>query len=250
MTARFAGLRLGLTTLTVLPLPPGVIDRRTAGRAMASAPAIGFGLGAVIAGIGWCLLKLGLPSLAAGVLLVVTLALLTRGLHLDGLADTVDGLGAYRDRDRSLAIMSSPEVGPMGVAAICAVMLLDAAALSSLLDHRRWFAVAVAVGIGRLAITICCGRGVPAARSTGLGAIVAGTVPVQISLGWLVILGLLGGFAHRLWWVGPVALLLSVAAALVLLRHIVTRFGGITGDVLGAECEIATAIALLTLAVR
>lgn len=248
MTARLSGLRLGLTTLTVLPLPVGVVDRRTAARAMASAPAIGLGLGAVLAGLGWCLLRLGTPSLAAAVVLVVTLALLTRGLHLDGLADTVDGLGSYRDRERSLAIISSPEVGPMGVAAICAVMVLDAATLSSLLDHRRWLAVAVAVGIGRLAITICCGRGVPAARPDGLGAMVASTVPVPISFGWLVILGLLGAFSHRLWWLGPVAVLLSIAVVLVLLRHVVRRLGGITGDVLGAGCELATAIALLALA--
>jgi adenosylcobinamide-GDP ribazoletransferase len=250
MTERLPGIRLALTTLTVLPMPVATVDRSSAARAMASAPAVGMALGAVLAGSGWCLLSLGVAPLPSAVVLVVLLALLTRGLHLDGLADLVDGLGSYRDRNQALAIMSSPEVGPMGVAAIGAVLLLDAAALSSLLADRRWLALALAIAVGRLAITVCCSRRVPAARSDGLGAMVAGTVALPISLAWVAILGLVGAFADRQWWTGPVAVLLVVGIVLALLRHVERRLGGVTGDVLGAACEIATAVALVALSVR
>ncbi|NUT33407.1 MAG: adenosylcobinamide-GDP ribazoletransferase, partial [Hamadaea sp.] len=107
-------LRLALTTFTVLPLRAGRLDRRAAGRAMAFAPLVGVLLGVVLG-----LVLLGLrevtATVVAGALTVGLAALLTRGLHLDGLADTVDALGSYGDRDRALRIMKSPEVGPFGV---------------------------------------------------------------------------------------------------------------------------------------
>jgi len=131
-----AGLRLSLTTLTVLPLRTGRVDRRTGALAMPWAPAVGLALGAVLAAAGWFLTELGLAPLPCAAVLVALLALLTRGLHLDGLADTFDALGSYAAADRALAIMKSPETGPLGVGAIAMVVLVDAAALSALADYE------------------------------------------------------------------------------------------------------------------
>ncbi|MDQ1744936.1 MAG: adenosylcobinamide-GDP ribazoletransferase, partial [Pseudonocardiales bacterium] len=179
-----AGLRLALTTLTVLPLPAGRVDRRAAAAAMAWAPAVGLALGAVLAAAGRGLTAAGLAPLPCAAVLVVLLALLTRGLHLDGLADTFDALGSYTAPDRALAIMKSPEAGPLGVSAIAGVLLVDAAALSALLARHDWLLVAAAIGIGRFGLVLCCARPLPPARPDGLGALVAGTVPVAGCAAW------------------------------------------------------------------
>ena len=171
-----AGARLALTTLTVLPLRAGRVDRPSAALAMAGAPVVGLALGAVLAVAARALTAAGLGPLPAAAVLVTLLALLTRGLHLDGLADTFDGLGSYAPPDRALAIMKSPEAGPLGVSAVVLALLADAAALSALVARHGWLLIAVAVAVGRFGITLCCARPVPAARPEGLGALVAGTV--------------------------------------------------------------------------
>ena len=244
-----AGLRLALTTLTVLPVRGGPVDRRTAGAAMAWAPAVGLALGGAATGLGWCLRHLGLDPLPAAAVLVIALALVTRGLHLDGLADTVDALASYRDSDGALAVMKSPEVGPLGTAAIGGVLLVDAAALTTLLDRHAWLGIALGVAAGRLAITLCCTRGIPPARPDGLGALVAGTVAPWVCALWAVALvGAAAALHPHQWWRAAVAVLLAGALITLLLRHIRRRIGGVTGDVLGAACESATAVALLVLA--
>jgi adenosylcobinamide-GDP ribazoletransferase len=249
-----AGLRLSLTTLTVLPLPAGRVDRRAAALAMAWAPGVGLALGAVLALTAWGLTGLGLAPLPSAAVLVVLLGLLTRGLHLDGLADTFDALGSYTAADRALAIMKSPEAGPLGVAAIAAVLLVDAAALSVLVARRDWLLIAAAIAIGRLGITLCCARRIPPARPDGLGALVAGTVPAPVCAAWAVALIALTGVASAAggsgwpdWVRAGLAVLLGCAVALLLARQCMRRFGGVTGDVLGAGCELATAVALLAL---
>lgn len=243
-----AGVRLALTTLTVLPLRAGPVNRRVAGVAMVLAPAAGLCLGAVLAGAGWCLLQVGLDPLTAAALLVAALAMLSRGLHLDGLADTVDALASYRPREQALDIMKSPEVGPLGAAAVVLVLLLQAAALTALLADRRWAAIVLALGLGRLAIPICCLRRIPAARPDGLGALVAGTVTPAGCLAWALVLGGAAVLAAPSGWSrGVSAVLLPCGAVALLLRHVLRRLGGVTGDVLGAGCETATAIALITL---
>jgi adenosylcobinamide-GDP ribazoletransferase len=254
-----AGLRLSLTTLTVLPLRAGRVDRRAAALAMAWAPAVGLGLGAVLGAAGWALTELGLAPLPTAAVLVALLAVLTRGLHLDGLADTFDALGSYATADRALAIMKSPEVGPLGAAAIAAVLLADVAALSALVARHGWLLIAAGIAVGRLGITVCCSRRIPAARPDGLGALVAGTVPAAACAAWALALVAVGTLAGPLtesggpgwpaadWVRAGLAVLLGCAAVLLLARHCVRRLGGVTGDVLGAGCELATAVALLAL---
>ena len=247
-----AGLRLALTTLTVLPLRAGRVDRASAAAAMAWAPAVGLALGAVLAAAGRGLTVAGLDPLPCAAVLVVLLALLTRGLHLDGLADTFDALGSYTAPERALAIMKSPEAGPLGVSVIAGVLLADAAALSVLLARQDWLLVAAAVGVGRFAIVLCCARPLPPARPDGLGALVAGTVPVAACVAWGLALVAIGATAGPDRWPADwarsaVAVLLAAALVCLLARQCVRRFGGITGDVLGAACELATAVALLVL---
>jgi len=236
----FDGLRLALTTLTVLPVRAGRIDRRTAAVAMSLAPLVGALLGAVLAGV---FVLLGSGPVAATVT-VAAGALLTRGLHLDGLADTVDALGSYGDRERALEIMKKPDIGPFGVAAVGLTLLVQAAAVTSV----GVGAIVTAYAAGRLAISLACRRGVPAARPGGLGAMVAQTVPVPVAalLAIIVTVAAAAAVPGRPWQ-GPAAVAASLLVVVTLVRHTVRRFGGITGDVLGAAAETGTTVALVAL---
>jgi adenosylcobinamide-GDP ribazoletransferase len=99
---------------------------------MALAPAVGALLGAVLAAILLGATGAGAPALVAGAVTVAAGALFTRGLHLDGLADTIDALGSYRSGPAALEIMKKPDVGPFGVAALVLVLLIQAGALAAL----------------------------------------------------------------------------------------------------------------------
>jgi len=240
------GLRLALTTFTVLPVRPGRVDRRAGAVAMALAPLVGLGLGALLAGALAGLAELGAEPLLAAALGLGLLALATRGLHLDGLADTADGLGCHGPAGRALAVMRSPEVGPFGVVTLVLVLLGQAAALAGLVAGRHWAAVGLGVAAGRLAIGWACRRSVPAARPDGLGALVAGSLSPYVPLAWTLTLGL-AGYAAR-GWLGPLAVGAAAVVGVAGVTHAVRRFGGVTGDVLGAVSETGTLITWATLA--
>jgi adenosylcobinamide-GDP ribazoletransferase len=263
------GLSLSITLLSVLPVtrpgeggaPDGTAGPTpdVAGAAMAWAPAVGLLLGAVAAAVLYVsghLLHTG--SLVAAALAVGSLAALTRALHLDGLADLADGLGSRKPADQALDIMRRSDIGPFGVVTLVLTLLVQVAALAQAdADGRGPAAVIVAAVTGRLALTWACRRGVPAARRDGLGALVAGTVApvVAVVITAAVLAATIGGiFAAAavapvpVEWILPVAVCAGLAASLALGAHGVRRLGGITGDVLGALVEIATAACLLVTA--
>jgi adenosylcobinamide-GDP ribazoletransferase len=237
------GVRLAVTTLTVLPLRAGRVDRPAAAVAMSVAPVVGALLGLVLAGLHAGLRAAGSPELVAAGLTVAAGALLTRGLHLDGLADTVDALGSYRSGPAALEIMKKPDIGPFGVVALSATVLVQAAALTA---AGPW-AVVTAWAAGRLAVSVACRRGVPPARPEGLGALVASTVPLTAVVAGAAFVGgvALAAVPGRPWQ-GPAAVALALFAVVLLLRHAVRRFGGVTGDVLGAAVELAVTLTLVT----
>ncbi|WP_229073848.1 adenosylcobinamide-GDP ribazoletransferase [Actinoplanes sp. DH11] len=240
----FDGLRLAVTTLTVLPVRAGRWDRPTAAVAMSLAPLVGAALGLALAAINEGLRWLGSPALVAAGVAVAAGALLTRGLHLDGLADTVDALGSYRSGPDALQIMKKADIGPFGVAAVALTALIQAAALTT---SGPW-TIVTAWAAGRLAITIACRRGVPAARPEGLGAMVASSVPTPVVLAAAAaVAGLAAAATPGRPWQGPAAVLLAGAVVVLLVHHCVRRFGGTTGDVLGASVEVATTVTLIAL---
>jgi adenosylcobinamide-GDP ribazoletransferase len=246
-----AGARLALGTFTVVPVSCRRVDRAVAGVAMGLAPLVGAALGAA-SGLVLLVVRLaGAPPLVAGTAAVAAGALLTRGLHLDGLADTADALGSYRPAATALEIMKRPDIGPFGVAALVLVLLLQAAA-SAELAVRSWPAALAALitagAAGRLATAWACRRGVPAARPDGLGALVAGTVgPLALFAGTAAVGAIALAAVPGRPWQGPLAVVAALAVALLLVRHAVRRLGGITGDVLGALIEITGALVLTAL---
>lgn len=249
------GLRLAFGTLSVLPVRVPHVDRTTAGRAMAAAPLVGLVLAGIAAGVLALASYAGTGPLLAAVLALGSLALLTRGLHLDGLADVADGLGSGKPADDALRIMKASDIGPFGVLTLLFTLLAQAAALTQTGARHGADAAAaalvVAVVCGRVAIGLGCVRGVSPARPGGLGAMVAETLrPVTVAVlavGLAAAAAGLGAVSE----LGPVRPPIAVAAGLLtataLLRHTVRRFGGITGDVLGALGETATAAVLVVL---
>lgn len=246
------GLRLGATTFTIAPVPAGAVNRATARVAMCCAPGYGLVLGAIVGGLAIGLHAVRSPAPLTGVLCVAAGTVATRGLHLDGLADTADALGSYAGRDRALAIMSNPEVGPFGVVAIGFALLVPAAAIAGVTD-RVWYAllatIATGYATGRLAVTWACRRGVPAAKDTGLGALVAGTVRVPVLVvATLLTAALAVPAVPGRPWQGPLSVFAGLGLTLILTGHVTRRVGGVTGDVLGACVEIAAATALVVMA--
>jgi adenosylcobinamide-GDP ribazoletransferase len=250
------GLRLSVTLLSVVPLRAGHVSRQAAAWAMAWAPAVGLALGLAAGTVLTVVDRLlhGAPLLGAA-LAVAALALLTRGLHLDGLADLADGLGSRAPATEALHIMKRSDIGPFGAVALVLTLLVQVAALAQAQSRGNGLPAIVSAAVaGRLAITWACRRGVPAARAEGLGALVAGTVPPVVAaaltaaflgvaaLGGWVLAGATGA------WVLPLAVAAGLAAAFALSWHARRRLGGITGDVLGGLCEIAAATCLIVTA--
>jgi adenosylcobinamide-GDP ribazoletransferase len=242
-------LRLAIGTLTRLPTPPPrTVDRRTAGRAMLLAPLTAL-LPAVLVVLlhgldanGW------LPAYLAAALVVAATAWWSRGLHLDGLADTADGLAAAHDRDRALEVMRRSDIGPTGVVTLVLVLLVQVTALGSLLGSRFGLAAAALLA-SRQVLALACRHGVPAARPDGLGVTVAGSVSTPRVVASTVVmvvagagLGLLGGAP---WYVGPLVVTSATVAAWAVIATARRRLGGITGDVLGATVELALAAGLV-----
>ncbi|MDT7592316.1 MAG: adenosylcobinamide-GDP ribazoletransferase, partial [Pseudonocardiales bacterium] len=214
------------------------------------APAAGVLLGgaatALLYGLSW----LGVPAMVAALLVLAVLALATRGMHLDGLADTADGLGCYGPPERALTVMRDGGAGPFAVVTLVLTLGLQAGALARLAaEAGRWPAVLLAVVAGRCAFAWCCRRGVPAARPDGLGALVAGTQPwPNGALAMLVLAAAAVPAVPTRPWQGPLAVLLAAALVVGLSAHTRRRFGGVTGDVLGAAAELATTVVLVVTA--
>ncbi|NYI78776.1 adenosylcobinamide-GDP ribazoletransferase [Nocardioides panzhihuensis] len=249
--------RLAVGTLTAMPVPPPEhVDRRRAGVAMVLAPLASLPLALGAAAIALLGQLAGLPHLVTALLAIGVVVVGNRALHLDGLADTVDGMAASYDRERSLEVMKTGTSGPAGVTAIVLVLGLQVAGLASVLAGeggvRLAVLVLVAVCASRAALAMCCTRGIRPAREDGLGRTFTQTVPPLVTvLVWTVVAAALAGagaWAGLPWWRGALAVAVAAAVVGAIILRAIRRFGGVTGDVFGAAVEAALAALLVTLA--
>jgi len=235
-----------LRFLTVIPLPGrwGTSEDELTGAALYF-PVVGVLIGVAAAALSLGVFRI-LPPLAGSVVLVIALSGISGGLHLDGLADTADGLLGCRSRERALEIMRDSHIGAMGAAAIAAVLMLKAASLSSLsaaVSLRTVFLMPVA---GRCALVIMMWL-LPYARETGgLGSVFYRRRPVLAGIWAVVLLVVAGWYACGV--AGVVAAVASVLVVAVFAAYVYRRIQGATGDTLGAACEMAECAAALTMA--
>jgi adenosylcobinamide-GDP ribazoletransferase len=181
------------------------------------------------------------PPLVAGVLDVVLLAAVTGALHLDGLADTADGLYGRRDRDQALAIMKDSRVGAMGLVAVVCLLSTKAVAIGHL-DTGRFLALAIVPSLARAAMIFGI-RFLPYARGEEGTGHAFFEAPLASRDFRYVALPLF--LALFLGWRGLLLILCFVAGTAALIWFYRRRLGGITGDLLGAMTEIMESVLFL-----
>jgi len=240
-------LRLAFGTFTRIPVPtPTSVDRSVAGQAIALAPFTAAVL-ALLCAIPLMFVYTDAPNALLAIMSIALLAWLTRGMHLDGLADVADGLGSNKPAALALEIARKSDIGPFGVITLVVALALQVVALTACLDRGNGFlAFVTAMLVSRTALTWGCIKGWPAARDQGLGAMVAQSTPIAVPIIWTV-LALCGSYL-AFGFAGAGATTLGVISAIVLLNITNRRFGGVTGDVFGAVIEVSMTGALVVLA--
>lgn len=234
-------LALQLLTRLPVPLPGSPPQLREFGLSVLFFPAVGLVIGVLLAGL-HAALWLTDPGVLAGLILAVWV-LLTGGLHLDGLADTADAwIGGQGDRGRTLAIMKDPRSGPLAIVAVVLVLLNKFAALEFLLVGDAYAVLLFAPTLGRAFVVLLLIT-TPYVRSDGLGSPYVQYLP-QSSCGVLLVLVSAVAVASLGWQGGALLGALGVGF-LGMRRWLLNRLGGVTGDILGAACELAETVALL-----
>lgn len=236
-------LILAVRFLTVFPVPGREAEGAGAlGRSAWWFPVVGLALGACLVAADRVLL-LVFPPLLAAVLLVAGWKILTGGLHLDGLADSIDGL-AGRDPERRIAIMRDSRLGAFGAVALALSLLISVGAVDALPAPRRPVVLLLAPAIGRLAPVLIGPLFRPATPGQGygaefLGGLSAWATPVHVAGLWILAALTLGPW-------GGLLLSCGLAAALLWAIWLVSRIGGLTGDALGGSVEISEMATLTT----
>lgn len=238
-------LHLAASFLTRLPLPDlGILPAGALAGAMRAFPLVGGAVG-LAAGAVFLAAQAMLPPLVAALLALAAGALLTGGLHEDGLADAADGLGARGGRERRLEVMRDSRSGAYGVLALVFAIGLKAAALAAAPTGLAGLGALVAAGALSRALIPAAMQVMPPARADGLGA-GAGTPDASMAALAAVIGIMLCGAG--LAWAAPAAIAASLAAAALAVAVARRAFGGYTGDVLGAVQQTAEVAILVAAA--
>lgn len=239
MTARLKEAQLAFMILTRLPVGRISGEVPPLAASVWAFPLVGLALGLAMALVFAGATALNLPELAAALLALALSAVVTGGLHEDGLADMADGFGGGQTVSRKLEIMRDSRIGSYGVLALIFVIALTASAIATAGTLAAFLAVA-ALSRSAMLLPMVVLR---PARLDGLGhaAQVSLGTPIWFALGLSIALAVLSGL------VLPAVLMLGTAVAATVLAK--RQIGGQTGDVLGATQKLSECIGWLGVAV-
>jgi cobalamin 5'-phosphate synthase/cobalamin synthase len=231
-------LLAAISFLTAIPAGRSAFDAKDIARSTRWFPLIGAMLGAVYVGV-LRLFAPWFPASIVAILIVLAEALITGGLHMDGLADTADGLGGGRTPEDALRIMRDHAVGSYGAIALIMVILIKAAAISILIErHEAERYLFVAPTLGRWA-TVFLGCMLPYARPGSAVSNQIGKIELAIATIMTACVSAAAG------WRGAACAAIGLSASSVCGLFYKRKIGGVTGDTLGAAVEITEALTLL-----
>ncbi len=234
-------LPLALTFLTILPWPRlGRAEAADLARSLFWFPWVGALLGLIFWGAWWVLLQ-NFPAAAASALLLTLTVILTRGLHLDGLADTADGLGGSRDPGEILRIMKDSRLGTFGAVAVVLVLLLKFALFQAWAGPGRIFLLYPIVS--RWGMVFMAYLSPYARPEGGLGQAMTQGARASTLAGATVSAAVLSLLTYGI--SGLILLTGAALAVLLLSLYFKKKLGGITGDVLGAAGEVLEVLVLI-----
>jgi adenosylcobinamide-GDP ribazoletransferase len=238
----FTELRLAVGFLTIIPVTPRYAAPDTVASSFQWFALVGFLIGAAIC-VEDLLLGLVFGLLVRSVLIVLSLAVLTGAVHLDGLADTADALGARGDRARALEIMRDSRIGSFGTLALIFVLMLKICGLATLAGPVRYATLWLAPGLSRWAMVAAADR-LDYLRPSGAGSSLLGTNARALTIASIT--AVLA--AIPVLFVRTLRAYVVVVALVFILRAAYRRWlGGVTGDTLGAAGELAETAVILAM---
>jgi adenosylcobinamide-GDP ribazoletransferase len=228
--------------LTIIPISRRIeVTAEPLGKSMAVFPLVGLLLGCILAGLDLGFSYIFPPAIASSLVLTCYIAMYG-GFHLDGLADTVDGLAGGRDREHILKIMKDSSIGAIGVVALILLLLLKYAAITSIPDIIRWKGLLLMPVMGRWT-QVWMTYGSSYARESGLGRAFVDYVKGREVTVATAIVVVVSWFTFGFEGVAVVGAVAVFGYLLKSFFH--KKIGGVTGDILGAGSELAELMALL-----
>jgi len=231
-----------LRFLTIIPLPGRrEVSPEEVGHSIVYFPLVGVIIGLILVGLNW-LLGLALPSALINVLLVVSLAAISGGLHLDGFVDTCDGMGGGKTVEERWQVMHDSRAGAFGIIGVCLLLLVKYVSLNAV--PASWLTPTLLLMpiISRWAMVYAI-FAYPYAKPSGLGKVFKQgaswsrfTVATVITLAVAVILAQLTGL---------VIMLSTWVIVMAMAFYLKGKFGGLTGDTYGAINEVAEVLVLI-----
>lgn len=228
-----------MTLLTRFPIPgSGDQDQDRIAISAWAYPIVGLVLGILAILIGGVANGLSLPPLASAVLIAAFYAGATGAMHMDGLADTLDGLWGGWTKERRLEIMKDSRVGVYGVTGLVLVIMLNVVLIAQIIENGAMFALIGAAAVSRAAM-VCLMHFLPQARSGGLSAQVGkpGFETTAIAAGLGAVICLISA--------GLAPIVFAIIAMISIGWIAISKIGGQTGDILGATQKATETAALI-----
>jgi adenosylcobinamide-GDP ribazoletransferase len=236
-----------LSFLTILPVGQiRLSEEKDLARSMAFFPLVGLVIGLLLA-LGYYLFSFLFPKSLVLWLTIGLLALLTRGLHLDGFADTIDGLGSGGSKEKILEVMRDSRIGAFGVISLILLIGGKYLALDQISNSSVPYSLILMTVMGRQSMVLVCCRSSYARPNGGLAK------PFTENLGYReMALSLVLAFGITLLFMGVKGIVLFFGMGLFSLGYrffFIKKLGGVTGDILGAANELTELLCLILLVI-